>query len=1020
MADDLQDQLEIPADLTVRGVAEASTARSGPRRLPKKRTKTGCLTCRKRRIKCGEEKPICTNCVKSKRTCEGYAQRVVFKNPIGIFGSFSTGHAQDPQIEQQQHVRVPIYNNYGTQLPPQQAAAAAQHPMLAPRPADPVMMRYHSFPSQVPSPTHIEPINAPPFYYPAAQVQPPTHTWDIQPIAQAESSLVPSNVTDFSQAQQSVQLGQTNAPHMPPSIIQIVPQITSPIGQTAEEYASNLSPVPALNPMPGNKESEINKVLQITQPLPTIYHYQSPPGQLPQQLRSHEQFIPRIPQQTQVIYMEDESEDYYDVDSDDEMVDQSQAEGFNQLSLIMASANRDERQLRSFTTYLNEPNVLASYRPTLGSSPLNNPKTARIFAHFIHSTGPSLSIFERHPTDSSIVLGAAVPSAQQGLWVYTLALKALEHPALLQAILAVSSLHIAYLQKVPTTVSLKHYHYALKRVGSAVGLPLRRKQVGTLAATLLLGYYEVISADHSKWNNHLGGSTHLIREIDFAKTTRDLRAHRRRAHEQRLQSGWTSSWWGMPGEVSEDDPFSEKEDSIDQDFIGAIMGRAVNYDYFGCINEESTPLAKKHFTRKDIEVFRIQCDLYWWYAKQDALQSFIGGNKLLMPYSQWGQCPPRAGIGRLDAIYGSADHLWLLLARVTDFALRDRKRKLRTLKAGGVDWKPGPEMFQFMGRFAGGPPGQRPGPPGGFGYPKAPPMADPAGASPASSPGPTSADSPPMYGMIPPQPPARLPSGFQDRPLEPRLSPDEDDPAHDMSYKEAEHEWEEILVAMGIFSQALGRDFQPLPADVAPPISTPFGPALQYRTHTIAAIWAFYYAVRVLLNRIHPSMPPAIMMAAGVAAPTTAGFAQTIGKIMAGVYYPQRFNLEAGSLSPNLGSGLTDMTVPVFFAAVQFVDPAQRAWTISKLRDISRLTGWKTADAIAGGCERSWIVAAKQGRGPPYQRSFETDRSREKEEERETEAVLKEVEDRRFVTVKSDRSHWAMGILEEDIANLEV
>jgi hypothetical protein len=52
------------------------------------------------------------------------------------------------------------------------------------------------------------------------------------------------------------------------------------------------------------------------------------------------------------------------------------AECFNQLSLTMASANRHERQLRSFTTYLNEPNVLASYRPTIGSSPLNNPKSA--------------------------------------------------------------------------------------------------------------------------------------------------------------------------------------------------------------------------------------------------------------------------------------------------------------------------------------------------------------------------------------------------------------------------------------------------------------------------------------------------------------------------------------------------------------------------------------------------------------------------------------------------------------------
>jgi hypothetical protein len=48
----------------------------------RKRTKTGCLTCRKRRIKCGEERPTCGNCMKSKRQCEGYNQRVIFKTPI--------------------------------------------------------------------------------------------------------------------------------------------------------------------------------------------------------------------------------------------------------------------------------------------------------------------------------------------------------------------------------------------------------------------------------------------------------------------------------------------------------------------------------------------------------------------------------------------------------------------------------------------------------------------------------------------------------------------------------------------------------------------------------------------------------------------------------------------------------------------------------------------------------------------------------------------------------------------------
>ena len=292
-----------------------------------------------------------------------------------------------------------------------------------------------------------------------------------------------------------------------------------------------------------------------------------------------------------------------------------------------------------------------------------------------------------------------------------------------------------------------------------------------------------------------------------------------------------------------------------------------------------------------------------------------------------------------------------------------------------------------------------------------------------------------MYGMVPSQPPTRLPSGFQDRARVSRGRHLTQVKQNEVSYKEAEQEWEEILAAMEIFAHALGRDFQPLPADVTLPIATPFGPALQYRTHTIAVIWGFYYAVRLLLNRLHPSMPPAIMVAAGVAAPTTAELAQTIGKIFSGIYYPQRHSLEAGSLNPNLGSSLTEMTVPLFFAAVQYTDANQRAWTIAKLRDISRLTGFKSSEAVAGGCEKAWIVAAKQGRGPPYQRSFETSRERERQQEvsmlrnpgnidanvhAPQEAVWEMSDDRRFVTVKKDRSHWAMGILEEDIANLEV
>lgn len=258
-----------------------------------------------------------------------------------------------------------------------------------------------------------------------------------------------------------------------------------------------------------------------------------------------------------------------------------------------------------------------------------------------------------------------------------------------------------------------------------------------------------------------------------------------------------------------------------------------------------------------------------------------------------------------------------------------------------------------------------------------PPSDSSQGSPPAQGPPPP--DGPPMYGMVPPHGPTKLPNAFMHDRRGQQHVPEEEDRSEDATYADAEHEWEEILVAMDTFMQALGRDFQPLPADVTPLIESPFGPARQYRTHTIAVIWGYYYAGRILLHRLHPSMPPAMMMAAGVAAPTTAEYAQIVGRITAGIYYPQIYNLQAGSLSPTLGSSLTEMTVPVFFAAVQYVDPVQRHWTIAKLRDVSRLTGWKTSDAIAGGCEKSWVVAAKYGRGPPYERSFMTDRDRDAE-----------------------------------------
>jgi hypothetical protein len=66
-------------DTPLTGDSSGSTATIEMR----KRSKAGCVTCRKRRIKCDDGRPNCANCIESKCSCEGYNQRVVFKPPIG-------------------------------------------------------------------------------------------------------------------------------------------------------------------------------------------------------------------------------------------------------------------------------------------------------------------------------------------------------------------------------------------------------------------------------------------------------------------------------------------------------------------------------------------------------------------------------------------------------------------------------------------------------------------------------------------------------------------------------------------------------------------------------------------------------------------------------------------------------------------------------------------------------------------------------------------------------------------------
>ncbi|KAL9043825.1 MAG: hypothetical protein Q9214_002997 [Letrouitia sp. 1 TL-2023] len=372
-----------------------------------------------------------------------------------------------------------------------------------------------------------------------------------------------------------------------------------------------------------------------------------------------------------------------------------------------------------------------------------------------------------------------------------------------------------------------------------------------------------------------------------------------------------------------------------------------------------------------------------------------------LPFERWSHCPPRAPVGRLDAVYGSTDHLILLFARMTDFAATDLKRKIKA-HAKAESHKFVTHERSWTNEESIHRPSTRQSP-----------------STPKQQGGPT------MYGMMPNPGAVHLPSGF-DQSRQDHLNAANDvaveDTELDAATLAAEREWDDLCHALDVFEESLGPDYLPLSPDHMTPLSTPFGPALYYRTYSISCLWALLYTARIFITRVHPGMPPAAMAAAGVAAPRTAHWSNTIGRICAGL---QPLSTTA-PLNPSHGAALMDSCMGLFHAGVQYRDAAQRGWTITKLRDIARLTGWQTSALIASGCERSWIAAAEAGKGPPYTRTMNAAAKDDRVSGRSrkpNQGPPKDNNDRRFITVNpGTRVYWALGILgaEEDMQQLKL
>lgn len=252
--------------------------------------------------------------------------------------------------------------------------------------------------------------------------------------------------------------------------------------------------------------------------------------------------------------------------------------------------------------------VMTEYDAEKFASPLRNPHTARVFAHFRSSTAPSIAIFERGSYNPSTPYdNSPAADSDRGAWTYALPVMALNHQGLLHAMLSLSSLHISKLQNDTPTPALKHYGYAIKHINRCVQHPEKRHNVTTLAATLLLGFYEVMTADHTKWCSHLTGAARLLQEINFREMEMSAKSY---------QSGHADI---RDGDAEFSAQQSSQIDILDYDFLDRVVGVRIDRSLFNTPSNAPFDLQKYHLLQ----------DLFWWYARQDVYQSIIAGNRLM-------------------------------------------------------------------------------------------------------------------------------------------------------------------------------------------------------------------------------------------------------------------------------------------------------------------------------------------------------------------------------------------------------
>ena len=131
--------------------------------------------------------------------------------------------------------------------------------------------------------------------------------------------------------------------------------------------------------------------------------------------------------------IEAQDDDYFDVDSEDDDTDeacnihdytQDSRRAYNNPNTLMRIGSLRSREHLQESYAISQ--ALDTYRPERVANPLKNEMTARVFAHFVRVTAPTIALFDRRPKGQrSPVSGPPLSFSEQGLWTHAMPMAAL-------------------------------------------------------------------------------------------------------------------------------------------------------------------------------------------------------------------------------------------------------------------------------------------------------------------------------------------------------------------------------------------------------------------------------------------------------------------------------------------------------------------------------------------------------------------------------------------------------------------